>query len=488
MHRSSSVRNRTQFRSFAPILAAGLLVAVALPNIAIAQTPGVPADQPGPQVLFVDLGGSYTADGVNMHQEIQRIDAEAVYVRLNSTSAAEAAEALAANEFEQVWVYDLSTAADSHPTDFAAIAMWYSSQSGGEVICDGRFLSSYWRGRYTSQGRLVTENYFTNLSIEGGGIVLATDHNTYANGGINQLAALIGIGPFTGNYGGAFPVDSTNPLMNTPHTITSLFNDSSTGQAPFGLQPGGLILDAVGFHSGNSQNPGISATIDGSLNLAVSIETPSDGELFCPPDDTITLTASSEGVTGEITYTWSSDVDGQLGTGLTLNLLSSDLTPGAHDIRVVAQDNRNIDDADITIQVGGDQCDDDDDGVINGEDQCEGFPDDLDDDGDNIPDDCDSCFGLDNSNDADEDGICDDADPCFGDNTTLDLDDDGICGSDDECTGDDNFPDTDGDGICEDIDECTGDDAQPDTDGDGICEDIDECTGDDAQPDTDGDG
>ena len=463
-------------------------VVVLLPTVAVAQQ--APLDD---HVLFVSLGGSYTTDGLHMHDALLTLDPNADYVNLRGNTGA-AAALLAANTYDQIWVYDLSSSnasVDSHTADFVAIAEWFLNESGGEVICDGRYLSSFWRGQWPggTEWRHVTDNYYTNLAVEGGGVMLATDHNSFANHGINELNGLLGLGPFIGNFPTqAFPVDTTNPLMNTPHLITSLRNDSSTGQPPFGLQPGGLILDTVGFHSGDPQKPGISSTIDGSLNLAVSIDSPGNGDLYCPPDDAITLTASSEGVTGDITYTWSSNVDGELGTGETLELGPSELTPGPHDIRVIAQDNRNIDDADITIQVGGDNCDDDDDGVINGEDQCEGFPDDLDEDGDNVPDDCDDCFGLDNGSDEDSDGVCDDADPCFGDNETLDLDNDGICGSDDQCEGDDAQPDTDGDGICEDIDQCLGDDAQPDTDGDGICEDIDECTGDDASPDTDGDG
>ncbi|HRE01962.1 MAG TPA: hypothetical protein PLV68_11735, partial [Ilumatobacteraceae bacterium] len=81
-----------------------------------------------------------------------------------------------------------------------------------EVICDGRFLSSFWFGRSGSEGRLVTQNYYYNLMIRGGGILLATDHNDFANAGMNVLANLLGFGNFIGNFGGAFPLDAGHPL------------------------------------------------------------------------------------------------------------------------------------------------------------------------------------------------------------------------------------------------------------------------------------
>jgi hypothetical protein len=359
-------------------------------------------------VLFVDFGGSYSAvDGVNMHAELLLLDPNAVYVNIRSNPGG-AAAAIAGDTFDQVWVYDLSTGADAYQADFAAIDTWWRA-SGGEVIADGRFLSSFWNGRAQGEGRLVTQNYYTNLMNEGGGIVLATDHNTFSNAGINQLNALLGINPFIGNIGGSFPVDSANPLMSTPNVITGLFNDSSTGQAPFGLQPNGLILDAVGYHSGNTATPGISSTIDGSLNLVVTIDEPVDGSDVCLQDQ-IPATVSATGNSGTVNYSWESDVDGPLGTGASITLDGATLTPGPHEIRVIGDDSVNIDDADIEILVRGPNCDDDGDGVNNGTDTCEGFDDTADADVDGVPDGCDVCDGDDATGDSDGDGICDDLD------------------------------------------------------------------------------
>jgi len=294
---------------------------------------------------------AYAADGVNMFNQLVAAGAAADYLFLPSDPGG-AADLLATNDYAQIWVYDLSSGVDDWDADFEAIANWWNNDSGGEIVADGRILSSYWSGRFATEGRILAENYFHNLRAEGGGLLLSTDHNIFANFGANDIGVLIGVDPFIGNFGGAFPVDTGNPLMNTPNLIESLSNDSSTSQAPFGLQPNGLILDAVGFHSGDPQNPGISSTIDGSLNLVVHIVTPESGTQVCVPE-AITATAESTGETGPVDYTWTSDLDGDLGSGLSILLDSTVLTEGVHLIRVVAEDDENIDDADITVEIGG---------------------------------------------------------------------------------------------------------------------------------------
>jgi cysteine-rich repeat protein len=286
-----------------------------------------------------------------MFNELVAAGAAADYVLLPSDPGG-AAALLATNSYAQVWVYDLSSGADPWDADFQAIADWWVDESSGEIIADGRILGSYWSGRYATEGRVLAENYFENLRAVGGGLLLSTDHNVFANFGANEIGALIGIDPFIGNFSGAFPVDTGNPLMNTPNLIESLFNDTTTSQAPFGLQPNGLILDAVGFHSGNPQTPGISSTIDGTLNLVVEIVAPESGTQLCAPE-TVTAVAESTGATGPVAYSWTSDLDGALGLGSSVLLDASELTEGIHVIRVVADDDENIDDAEIAVQIGG---------------------------------------------------------------------------------------------------------------------------------------
>lgn len=73
--------------------------------------------------------------------------------------------------------------------------------------------------------------------------------------------------------------------------------------------------------------------------------------------------------------------------------------------------------------------DTDGDGVLNSDDVCPGFDDNLDDDGDAVPDGCDTCPGGDDAVDTDGDGVADFCDPCPNDNPD-DTDGDGVCDSD----------------------------------------------------------
>lgn len=194
-------------------------------------------------VLFVTINGGYNNDGLNAFNMLVAAGADADLLVLNSNgqvAAKIAAEQLAGTPYDQIWVYDLSTGTDAYPADYQAIVDWFNSRPDPELIADGRFLSSYWGGRWNTQGRALAQNYYVNLAARGGGLMLATDHDEYANKGANDIAALLGIGPFIGNFGGSFPVDAANPLMTTPNNLTGgLFNDSTTGQAPFNLQPNG---------------------------------------------------------------------------------------------------------------------------------------------------------------------------------------------------------------------------------------------------------
>ncbi|MFT6234207.1 MAG: hypothetical protein ACJAZO_004729, partial [Myxococcota bacterium] len=337
-----------------------LALAVLAPNLAAAQ-------EIHDKVLFIEWGGNYVAYGSLAYAELQRLTPNTEYVNLASTpggveEAIEAANA-ADDPFDQIWSYDLSAGPDVRGADIQAVADWYADQSGGHVIADGRFLGSYFRGRQADEGRKVATNYYTNLKEVGGGVVIATDHNSYANGGTNPMAALMGVDPFTGNFGGFLPFDTASVLFTNPLTVTFLSNDTSTGQAPVGTLPNGLVLTPVAYHSNNTLTPGISSTFGSSFNLNVTIDAPTDNYLLCPPDDGVTAVATVEGSVGDVAYSWISTLDGALGDGQSFELNASDLSEGTHEIRVVAEDRFSADGASVIVQVGGDLCDDDDDGI-----------------------------------------------------------------------------------------------------------------------------
>ncbi|MEZ4711444.1 MAG: Ig-like domain-containing protein [Caldilineaceae bacterium] len=410
--------------------ALALLLAILMAPALMLPASAAPAD--ADHVLFVTINGAYNADGVNAYNMLVAAGADADHVVLNvngNVAAAINAAALDGKPYNQIWVYDLSTGADNYPSDYAAIVAWFNSRPAPELICDGRFLSSYWSGRWNTEGRALAQNYYTNLAARGGGLLLATDHYAYSNSGISNLTNLLGINRFSGEFGGSFPVDSTNPLMTTPNNLTGgLFNDSTTGQAPFNLQPNGLILHTVGYHSGNTLTPGISSTIGGSLNFTVAIDEPASGQLLCP-GDTVLATTSVNKQSDPVTYNWSSNIDGPLGTAGTQLLEFASLSEGAHTITVLAKDAANLYDNDsIRITVGGLDCDTDGDGVADGSDNCPALnnPDQANFDNDSQGDACDP--------DDDNDGLSDVDEAAAGANPfNPDTDDDTVGDNSDSC-------------------------------------------------------
>ena len=108
------------------------------------------------------------------------------------------------------------------------------------------------------------------------------------------------------------------------------------------------------------------------------------------------------------------------------------------------------------------QLDDDGDGILNPEDQCEGFDDSIDVDIDGIIDGCDDLI------DSDNDGVSDENDQCNGQDDTIDIDNDTII----DCL--DSLIDSDGDYISDENDQCEGYDDNIDQDNDGIPDDCDQ--------------
>ena len=295
------------------------------------------------RVLMVNVHGShYDNDGYSVYLTLVNAGADATYVNLSSSG--QVANLLAANTYDQVWVFDLSYWTDSYPVDWQAIADWYLANPDMPVICDSRMISSYWSGRYLDEGQRLTENYYFNLRVRGGGLLLGTDHDVYVSG-INTIVSLIGMNPFFGTFSlTTIPVDTNSPLMTTPNDMgASLWDDSSPGQTQYGIQPNGRFFYTLAWHSGNPDTPGISSTIEGGIGFHVAIVEPADGT-HVSLDDPVTFSAEPNGGEAPYSYDWFSDLDGVLGSGETI--VVSTLSLGAHYIRVEAEDGGGRDDED----------------------------------------------------------------------------------------------------------------------------------------------
>ena len=141
------------------------------------------------------------------------------------------------------------------------------------------------------------------------------------------------------------------------------------------------------------------------------------------------------------------------------------------------------------------QGDYDQDGIMNGQDNCpnEPNPDQLDADDDELGDACDNCAAVPNpvQEDADHDGVGDLCDNCVdvADGTQVDADADTLGDVCDNCPQTPNVEQTnsDSDGQGDACDACPLD-AFDDDDEDGICGDVDNCPWDSNEDQSDGDG
>lgn len=138
--------------------------------------------------------------------------------------------------------------------------------------------------------------------------------------------------------------------MTFPNNMgTAVSDDSTTGQAPFGLQPNGRMLYTVAWHSGNRYTPGIATTIVKEQGYDVWITSPHADSTVVSGQVATFSVEESNGVP-PFTFTWTSDRDGLLGTGS--NLLYSGLSTGVHVITVTGIDAINqIDNDSVRLTV-----------------------------------------------------------------------------------------------------------------------------------------
>ena len=190
------------------------------------------------------------------------------------------------DEFDQIWVYDLSVGANNNAiqaANYSGIANWFNRRAEQNLIADGRILSSsssYTRRNGMSSEAAWIQNYALQLQSRGGGLVLGTDHASPSQSrgafvdGINEINAQININPFSGFFGTSpyqAIVDTQSPLyVNGLDTCFaspsySCINDNSTTSfAPSGEQPNGSFLTPAAYHGTEStafENAAVSSTI-----------------------------------------------------------------------------------------------------------------------------------------------------------------------------------------------------------------------------------
>jgi hypothetical protein len=220
-------------------------------------------------VLFAHVdSGSYTTDGNELAGYVDALSGYDVTIRNLGTSVYSDYA-----DFDQVWVYDLyGGASDSaiHMQNYQNIGSWYNTLDSDDqnLIADGRIISSAWNNEAA-----WIQGYATGLDALGGGLVLGTDHSYYV-AGINSINSAIGIDLFHGTLGTVDAiVDQLSPLYNggvgtyacgPGGTSQCVYDQSSPGYAPTGLQSNGTTLTPVAYHGttgGAWDNAAISSTM-----------------------------------------------------------------------------------------------------------------------------------------------------------------------------------------------------------------------------------
>ncbi len=220
------------------------------------------------EILFGHVGQTYYAEGTEMSGYLISAGHSVTTVDLWSTSLGDL------SVYDQIWVYDLNPAPDNNTvqnSNYAAIASWFNGLDDQNLIADGRIISSAWNDE-----DIWIQNYAVQLDLRGGGLVLGTDHQAFVDG-INTINAAIGIDLFHGTLGTTDAVvDESSPLFVAAGTYSCangiaqcVFDQSSPGYAPAGLQPNGMTLTPIAYHGTVNtawENAAISSTI-GSITF-----------------------------------------------------------------------------------------------------------------------------------------------------------------------------------------------------------------------------
>jgi len=216
-------------------------------------------------VLLVNMSGStYDTNARNIYKTLLQIDAQVIYINLNASDQEELLikKLTPPNEYQQVWVYDTSMQDGKYLKAIESISTWFLAKQGRQIICDGRIRASFWSGNIQTIGKELVHNYYENLKIKAGGLLLATDQPE-DQPDINAICKQIKISDF-----GAMTtydqveIDSACCLMSYPNPLNGYLDSTDkASMVPTGKQSNGLHLYCVAWDPENCERCNISTTI-----------------------------------------------------------------------------------------------------------------------------------------------------------------------------------------------------------------------------------
>jgi len=216
------------------------------------------------KVMLVNMG-PYDSNAQNILRSFSETDAEVIYIILDSSDQENALVnklTQLSTEYQQIWIFDTSPQDGKYPNAMDAISMWFLEKQGRKVICDGRMRASFWMGNWQTIGKKLTGNYYENLKLNGGGLLLATD-KPEDQPDMNSICEKIGISAFgaMATYE-SVEIDPASYLMSYPNQLeTYLESSNKASMVPTGKQPNGSNFYCVAWNPENSKNCSISTSI-----------------------------------------------------------------------------------------------------------------------------------------------------------------------------------------------------------------------------------
>lgn len=180
----------------------------------------------------------------------------------DSTTGGALATELAANSYDQVFLFDLTDTRYLNADDNTALGNFWNAHGG--LVIDTRSYGYHFQGDNPSEVALL-QNVAENLDLSGGGVWVGTDHNPEWTQNANPFLAEIGIDEITGSFSNPVNFADISSVLLSGVTPTDLWGGGqSVGQAPIGIQPNGIDMFIHFGHTraDGSTLPYISASFD----------------------------------------------------------------------------------------------------------------------------------------------------------------------------------------------------------------------------------